>query len=774
MNWPGIAKVRKEMKKEKISVIIPVYNGAAWLEESVQSVLAQTYANFELLILDDSSTDGTTALAKRLSERDPRIRLICRKRRGVSSARNQGLEEMDGEYVTFVDADDKIDCQFLEKLLISLEKENSDLILCGYNAWNGKNDRKITRNTKDSFNSENTVNEKKERENSDKITCHGNMTEKEQSCVTTIAAKDYLSDYLLRGYTRCWSILYRRSVIGEVRFREDLTIGEDMMFLMDLLPCLSQVSITDYKGYYYRVNTAGAMLRPFTLSYMDEIRSWKLAAEMIARDYPLLKARVSGILAVSSMLAAGKLAGLSAGERQKYRKCVAQCRHTVKDALTVPGAKKELPKGYPAKTAIFSVCPAVYLWLYHLWNRYMRNRRKHGMRDDSIVLYMHAGSGNHGCEAIVNSLCRLLPRPAVLVTNRAEEDERYSLKGLCREIIQEKSIEKNVLVHIWYYGYRKLFHDPESFMRYRYRAVCGKNAKMLNISIGGDNYCYDNMLDRLILSNRMFHAQGGKTMLYGCSIEPDVLRHPEILEDMKRYDAIVARESITCEALKRAGITENVHLYPDPAFLLEAEELPLPSGWVEGEMLGINLSPMVMENENKSGITMKNYKALISHILKTTKLHIALIPHVVWGSNDDRKPMRELYDTFCETGRILQIADASAPQLKGYIGRCRMFIGARTHATIAAYSSCVPTLVVGYSVKARGIAKDLFGTAENYVLPVQKLEREEDLVNAFEWLKANEDGMKNGLKAVMPGYQSRAENVRELIGKMCQDGKIWT
>lgn len=385
------------------------------------------------------------------------------------------------------------------------------------------------------------------------------------------------------------------------------------------------------------------------------------------------------------------------------------------------------------------------------------------MKNDKIVLYMHAGSGNHGCEAIVNSLCKMLPKPAVLVTNRVAEDERYSLKELCSEITEERSIEKSFFVHAWYYLWRKLFRDPESFMRYRYRAVAGKNARLLNISIGGDNYCYDNMLDRLILANRMFHRQGGKTMLFGCSIEPELLKRPEIAEDMSRYDAIVARESITYEALCSVCGKEKVYFCPDPAFLLETKRLPLPQGWIEGKMLGLNISPMIMENESRAGITLENYKALIAHILDTTDLGVALIPHVVWESSDDRKPIEVLYRAFAQTGRVIKLEDASAPELKGYISRCRMFIGARTHATIAAYSSCVPTLVVGYSVKAQGIARDLFGTAQNYVLPVQKLSGKEDLIGAFEWLKAQEEAMRRQLAAIMPEYQKKAAQAEKII-----------
>lgn len=388
------------------------------------------------------------------------------------------------------------------------------------------------------------------------------------------------------------------------------------------------------------------------------------------------------------------------------------------------------------------------------------------MKEDEIVLYMHAGSDNHGCEAIANTLIRMLPKPAVLISSRKAEDEKYSLRGLCREIIQEKYIEKNILIHTWYYLWRKIFHDPECFMRYRYGAVCGKNMRRLNISIGGDNYCYENMLERLIMSNRMFHRNGGKTVLYGCSIEPEALKVKEIVEDMKRYDLIVARESITYEALKAAGVTENVFLHPDPAFLLETECLKLPSGWIDGKMVGLNVSPMIVENEKKSGITMENYKALIAHILETTDFSIALIPHVVWAGGDDREALKELYQAFSHTGRILQIGDASAPVLKGYISRCRMFIGARTHATIAAYSTCVPTLVVGYSVKARGIAKDLFGTDENYVLPVQSLQKKEELIAGFEWLKSREEEIKCHLKKMMPDYKERAAAGGELLAKI--------
>ncbi len=105
-------------------------------------------------------------------------------------------------------------------------------------------------------------------------------------------------------------------------------------------------------------------------------------------------------------------------------------------------------------------------------------------------------------------------------------------------------------------------------------------------------------------------------------------------------------------------------------------------------------------------------------------------------------------------------------KIKYVISKCRAFIGARTHATIAAYSSCVPTLVVGYSVKALGIARDLFGSEENYVLPVQSLEEAGELIRAYDWMMEREGEIRSRLENVMPEYCARAGEAGEEIRKI--------
>lgn len=389
------------------------------------------------------------------------------------------------------------------------------------------------------------------------------------------------------------------------------------------------------------------------------------------------------------------------------------------------------------------------------------------------ILYMHAGSKNHGCEAIVNSLCRMLGKEKediLLVTFREKEDLSYSLQNLC-SIVEERSFSKHKLAHLFYYVYRMVTKDANSFMRFRYRDVLKVNADVA-VSIGGDNYCYDMMLNDLFLTNNVFNEKGIKTVLLGCSIEPELLNRADIKTDLSKYSDIIARESLTYDALKESFGENGPRIYcvPDPAFTLPFNERPLPESFIEKNTVGINISPMIMDNETKSGIAMDAYKSLIKYILEKTDMNVALIPHVVWDFNDDRKPIETLYQFFSKEGyssRIVKIPDDDAESLKGYIRRCRFFIGARTHSTIAAYSSKVPTIVVGYSVKAKGIAKDIF---EGYdisklVLPVQSLQDDSQLVNAFLWLMEHEEEMKSYLDKVIPDYCERALESGRIIQK---------
>lgn len=393
------------------------------------------------------------------------------------------------------------------------------------------------------------------------------------------------------------------------------------------------------------------------------------------------------------------------------------------------------------------------------------------MEDKKLVMYMHAGSGNHGCEAIVNSLCHMIKEKPVLVSYFGEEDQKYSLKELC-EILSERRFEKHRAAHLLYYAYRMITKDRESFIRYRYHKVFSEYRVPLAISIGGDNYCYDTMLNDLRLANEAFRKRGTRTLLLGCSIEPELLIRQDIVNDLRKYHTIIARESITYKALKDKVETEEgpaILCCPDPAFTLPFRELPLPEGFHPGNTVGINISPMIQDNEKNAGIAMENYRELLRFIIEHTDMQIALLPHVVWERNDDRKPLHALYEEFGDTGRVVELSDADCEELKGYIVRCRLFVGARTHATIAAYSSCVPTLVVGYSVKARGIARDLFGTEEGYVLPVQNLTQPGELTRNFAWLLQQEETIRQRLEEIMPRYRAKAFETGKEVDRLWEE-----
>lgn len=381
-----------------------------------------------------------------------------------------------------------------------------------------------------------------------------------------------------------------------------------------------------------------------------------------------------------------------------------------------------------------------------------------------VTLYPHGGSGNHGCEAIVRSTVKLLNSQDVyLFSNNVYEDEQAGLKHICHLQPAKVTIHRGSFDYFKAAIAAKVFKKSDAFDRLAFKRVVeyAKHSDYV-LGIGGDNYCYDTPT-YVYLVNEMLDKAGVKRIFWGASVEPSMIDE-RMLSDLRGYYRIWARESITYEALLNKGLNQTF-LLPDPAFVLGRKDLPLPEGFEELNMVGINVSPMIISYEKNQGVVFRNYVNLVSHILDETTMNIVFIPHVVWSHNDDRKPLRDLYEMFRETGRVLMVEDHNAEVLKGYIARCRFMIVARTHASIAAYSSQVPTLVVGYSVKARGIARDIFGTETNYVLPVQSLSSENELVESFKWLYTHEEGIKEHYAKVIPQYIDEVYQIKEKMGE---------
>jgi polysaccharide pyruvyl transferase WcaK-like protein len=374
---------------------------------------------------------------------------------------------------------------------------------------------------------------------------------------------------------------------------------------------------------------------------------------------------------------------------------------------------------------------------------------------NKLVMYGHGGSGNHGCEAIVRSTLKTVENinKAELFSNRAYEDVKYGLNKICNvESLYYKM--KNPLIEKKILGIKKVIIGKHVLKMYRNRGfykACDKNTVAL--SIGGDNYCYPYAKTRKLLPvlNSNAKKKGTKLVLWGCSIEPNLVNE-KMVEELKKYDLITARETLTYNVLVENGLEEKVILSPDPAFQLNKIDSPLPKNFIENNTIGLNISPLIQRREKTKGITLKNFSKLIDYIIVNTDMNIALIPHVIWKHDNDLKPLKHLFNLYKDSERVVLIEDTGCREIKGFISRLRMFIGGRTHATIGAYSTNIPTLTVGYSVKAKGIAKDLFGTEENMVLPVQTLNSEDDVINAFKYLYDNEESIRSQLKKITPKY----------------------
>lgn len=401
-----------------------------------------------------------------------------------------------------------------------------------------------------------------------------------------------------------------------------------------------------------------------------------------------------------------------------------------------------------------------------------------------IVLYFNGSSLNHGCQAISRSVKEILKNnTCVLYSFNEQEDIAFEIDKILElknlDIVHSHKLSKkqkiyrkiknifpvvSILKNLYtkYRRQKHVFNEQETYNQFK--KLFNDNNEIF-LSVGGDNYCYG-VFDDLVFINKQLNKQNKKTVLFGCSIEPEDIEQDKTLrEDLNRYSLITARESLTYNALLENGINKNTHLFPDPAFILDVQETKLPKNFLESNTVGINLSPLVLEKGTR--VVYKNFIELILYILKNTNMNICLIPHVLWENDNDLETLTKLYNYFKNTNRLSILDDGLiCCNLKYIISKCRFMIASRTHASIAAYSTQVPTLVIGYSVKAKGIAKDIFGDYKDYVLSVQNLQKVTEVTDAFKKLMQNEDNIRQHYKNFMPNYIEKTWLVSKEIEKI--------
>ena len=212
-----------------VSVVIPAYNATGTLERLFACLLNQTWQNLQIILVNDGSKDGTEAVARKAAEKDPRLTVVSQENLGISSTRNAGLALCKGKYIRFIDADDTLPLDSIERMVRRAEKDGSELVIGGYDQYFGE--RKSFHNLAG---------------RDDTVPCDDMMR---HLC-------DHANSYF---YGVLWNKLFVSDLVEkqQCRFQQGLTWGEDFAFVMDYLAGVKQVSFMKDSLYDYR-RTAGS------------------------------------------------------------------------------------------------------------------------------------------------------------------------------------------------------------------------------------------------------------------------------------------------------------------------------------------------------------------------------------------------------------------------------------------------------------------------------------------------------------------------------------
>lgn len=381
-----------------------------------------------------------------------------------------------------------------------------------------------------------------------------------------------------------------------------------------------------------------------------------------------------------------------------------------------------------------------------------------------IHLLSHKDSGNRGCEAITRGTMQILSidkKDAVAYTNDLALDSSLGLD----KIVTLKAIHSSANKPSFFFRLKRKIcrkFNKEKLFIYssEYKKVL-KSIKQddIELSTGGDMFCYDN--NEVIYINDVLHKKGVKTILWGCSVGKENLT-PEKIATLKKFSKIIARESLTIEVLSPIVGSDKIALVPDPAFVLNSDECKLPDYFSGSEnCIGLNLSNFVGEDVSFDSPFAQNICRLIDYVISESSMHIVLIPHVFWKGQDDRIVCRMIEEKYFKTGRVhyLDTEKLGYCQIRYIIGNCRYFLGARTHAMISAYSMAVPAVALGYSIKSRGIARDL-GLDPQLVVNCKNLLGENDILKAFLYLQNNENKIKEIYGKNLEQYRKKAYDAK--------------
>lgn len=243
----------------RISIVIPLFNAEKFLRRCLESIQAQTYTNWECILIDDGSTDSSKEICNEYAQKNSRFRVFCKKNGGVASARNLGIEHAAGEWLTFVDADDYIDQDYLESLIISQTRYNSEWALCGLKKY-----------------------------------CKDGSLKWERKYQESVYSKEEFGKFLNKGslskHKGPYAKLYKMSIIEmhHLRFVQGAFTGEDEIFIYRYFLYCSKISLSTCTGYNY-METEGALTSQGTFPYDNEVISSTAFEEVsneVCSQYP--------------------------------------------------------------------------------------------------------------------------------------------------------------------------------------------------------------------------------------------------------------------------------------------------------------------------------------------------------------------------------------------------------------------------------------------------------------------------------------------------------
>ena len=232
------------MKTETISIIIPVYNVENYLRSCLDSVLSQTYKDFEVLMVNDGSTDGSGAICQDFVERDSRFHYFEKENGGLSDARNYGLDRAKGHYITFLDSDDFLFEDYLENLYYASRLSDSDITIGGYCRFGDSNFYFYN----DRFKSDSLVSVKD---------------------FQAIQYLDSMLDVTFLTFSTAWGKLFKRELFSELRFPYG-KYAEDQFLIWKLYMKADKIYVFNGASYVYRMNPSG-LSNIFTLKHLDYI-----------------------------------------------------------------------------------------------------------------------------------------------------------------------------------------------------------------------------------------------------------------------------------------------------------------------------------------------------------------------------------------------------------------------------------------------------------------------------------------------------------------------